>query len=159
MIINRCVEQGIYVVLLLSLEKDHHSLRSVELSKVLSVSDSYLKKILRKLVLAGVITSNPGKDGGFQLARSVEEITLYDIYSALEGEKCELKMTGIGNRIFVYGKDFAEGEKKVRAVFDRANDAFLEELRGLYLSELASREYFQNGAVEFRQQKNSTENN
>lgn len=51
MVVNRCVEQGIYVVLILSLQKDHRPLLSKELSAILSVSDSYLKKILRKLVL------------------------------------------------------------------------------------------------------------
>ena len=61
MIINQCVEQGIYVVLILSLEKDHRPLRSSELSTILSVSDSYLKKILRKLVWAG-ITSLPCRE-------------------------------------------------------------------------------------------------
>ena len=150
MLINKCVEQGIYVVLLLSLQKDHESLRSTELSSLLSVSDSYLKKILRKLVLAGIITSNPGKEGGYQLARSVEEISVYDVYTALEGEECELKMTGIGNRIFLYGKDFHEGEEKVRSVFDKANDAFGEKLKTLYLSELVSKEYYENGTVDFR---------
>ena len=53
MTVNRCVEQGIYVVLILSLQKDHRPLRSSELSDMLSVSDSYLKKVLRRLVLAG----------------------------------------------------------------------------------------------------------
>ena len=83
-------------MLILSLEKDRRPLRSTELSAILSVSDSYLKKILRKLVLADIITSSRGKDGGFQLARSVEEISMYDIYAALEGEKCELKISGLG---------------------------------------------------------------
>ena len=69
MVVNRRVEQGIYVVLMLSLEKDHRPLRSTELSSLLSVSDSYLKKILRQLVLADIITSTAGRDGGFQLAQ------------------------------------------------------------------------------------------
>ena len=149
MVVNRCVEQGIYVVLILSLEKDHRPLRSTELSQILSVSDSYLKKILRKLVLAGIITSNSGKDGGFQLARSIEEISIYDIYSALEGEKCELKKSDIGSRIFVYGKEFSKGEEAVISVFEQANAAFCEELRKLRISSLASREHYLNGTVDF----------
>ena len=36
MLVNKCVEQGIYVVLLLSLQKDHESLRSTELSSAFS---------------------------------------------------------------------------------------------------------------------------
>ena len=149
MIVNRCVEQGIYVVLILSLEKDHRPMHSTDLSAILSVSDSYLKKILRKLVLAGVITSNPGKEGGFLLARSFEKISVYDVYAALEGEKCELKLSGIGERIFVHGKEFVPEEEKVVSVFDRAYTAFCDELRRLKISELASPEYYRRGTVDF----------
>ena len=153
MIINACVEQGIYVIVILSLEKDHHPLRSTELSTILYVSDSYLKKILRKLVLANIILSTPGKDGGFQLARSIADISVYDVYAALEGEQCELKMSGIGDRIFMYKDKFAQGEEKVSSVFERANAAFCDELRKLKLSELVSRESYTHGAIDFQEQK------
>ena len=149
MVINRCVEQGIYVVLILSLQKDHRSLRSTELSSILSVSDSYLKKILRRLVLADIIVSSPGKDGGFQLSRSIETISLYDIYSALEGESCELRMSGIGNRIFVYGKDFSREEQKVISVFDQAAAVFMDELKKFKLSELLTKEHYTKGTIDF----------
>lgn len=154
MVVNKCVEQGIYVILILSLEKDHRPLRSSELSSILLVSDSYLKKILRKLVIAGLITSNPGKEGGFQLARSVEEISVYDVYAALEGEECEMKSSGIGDRIFIYGKAFGQEENKVVSAFDRANEAFASELRKLYLSELLSEEYYREGTVKFEEHIN-----
>ena len=157
LVINHCVEQGIYVVLLLSLEKEHRPLRSTQLSALLSVSDSYLKKILRKLVLADIITSNAGKDGGFQLARSIEEISVYDVYSALEGEECDLKLSGIGSRIFIYGKEFAHEEEKVVAAFRRANAAFCDELRKLTIAELASKEYYQRGTVDFEALLNEAE--
>ena len=149
MIINRCVEQGIYVTLILALEHEHKPLRSRVLSSILSVSDSYLKKILRKLVIAGIIVSSPGKDGGFQLSRSVEEISVYDVYSALEGESCDIKMSGIGSRIFIYGSNFSDGEKKVVSIFDKANEAFCDELRNLRLSELLNRVNYKYGTIDF----------
>ena len=151
MIVNRCVEQGIYVVLILSLQKDHEPLKSTQLSTIISVSDSYLKKILRKLVLANIVVSTTGKDGGFQLARSIEEITVYDIYAALEGKECELKMTGIGNRIFIDDKKFEQGTNKVKTVFGNANTAFGEELKKVYISELASAENYLKGTIDFTQ--------
>ena len=149
MIVNQCVEQGIYVALILSLERDHRPLRSTELSDILSVSDSYLKKILRKLVLGGVIVSCTGKDGGFRLTRSIEEISVYDIYAALEGEECDLKLSGIGRRIFIDDEKFMRGEEKVASAFQRANEAFCAELRGMMLSELVSREHYLKGTIEF----------
>ena len=149
MIINQCVEQGIYVVLILALEKDHRPLSSSQLSSFLSVSDSYLKKILRKLVLAGIIISCPGKDGGYQLARSLEDICVYDIYAALEGAECEVKLSGIGNRIFIDDQKFMRGKELLLSLFDRANTVFTDELKKLPLSELADRENYQNGMMEF----------
>ena len=150
LIINQCVEQGIYVVLILSLQKDHRPLRSTELSSILAVSDSYLKKILRKMVVKGIITSSPGKDGGFQLACPLEKVSVYDIYAALEGEECDLKMTGIGDRIFIDDNRFMEGEQKVCNVFTKANKAFLDELRKLSLSDLVLKENYENGTLNFR---------
>ena len=148
-IVNRCVEQGIYVTLILSLEKGHRPLRSTELSDILSVSDSYLKKILRKLVLGGVVASCPGKDGGFQLTRSLEDLSVFDIYAALEGEKCELKLSGLGHRIFIDDEKFMRGEEVVVSAFERANEAFCGQLRQMRLSELVSREKYLNGSIEF----------
>ncbi len=159
MVVNQCVEQGIYVVLILSLEKDHRPLKSTVLSSILSVSDSYLKKILRKLVLAGIITSTPGRDGGFRLARSVEEISVYDIYAALEGEECELKTSGLGSRIFVHGKEYAQEEQKVFNAFGRANTAFGDELRKLRISDLASKQHYQYGTVDFEALLNGFDRN
>ena len=150
LIINQCVEQGIYVVLILSLQKEHLPLRSTELSSILAVSDSYLKKILRKMVVRGIITSSPGKDGGFQLACPLEKVSVYDIYAALEGEEYDLKMTGIGGRIFIDDRRFTEGEQKVRNVFYKANEAFLDELRRLPLSDLVLKKNYEKGTLDFR---------
>ena len=155
MIVNKCVEQGIYVPLILSLEKEHRPLSSAELSAILSVSDSYLKKILRKLVLAGIISSASGKEGGFRLARPLEEISVFDIYAALEGEECELKTTGIGNRIFIDDGKFSRGASEVEDVFDRANRAFLEELKKLPLSDLADEENYREGKIAFEERLRS----
>lgn len=149
MVINQRVEQGIYVVLILSLEKDHRALRSTELSEILSVSDSYLKKILRQLVVAGIVASNPGKEGGFQLARMIDAISVYDVYAALEGAGCELRLSGIGERLFVDGEKFNDGQRAVVATFHRANEAFCDELRKLRLAELLSEKHYAEGTVEF----------
>lgn len=61
---------------MLGLQKDNQSVKSNVMSKILKVSDSYLKKILRKLVLADLVISSASKDGGFQLKKSLNQITL-----------------------------------------------------------------------------------
>jgi Rrf2 family cysteine metabolism transcriptional repressor len=56
------------------------------LAKVESVPPNYLAQILSELRDGGLITSRRGKSGGYALARSPEEISLYDIVTLVEGD-------------------------------------------------------------------------
>lgn len=78
-------EQSVYVLLILSQLPDNKTINSQALSLRLGTSHSYLKKIIKLLVNEGLITSIPGKYGGFSLAKSLEEITFYDVFIAIEG--------------------------------------------------------------------------
>jgi Rrf2 family protein len=48
----------------------------------------YLAKILRALVATGILESVAGARGGFRLRRRATEITVRQVYTALEGELC-----------------------------------------------------------------------
>lgn len=48
---------------------------------------AYLNKQLQRLVKAGLLTSEPGAQGGFRLARGLESITLLDVVDAIEGQE------------------------------------------------------------------------
>ncbi|EHJ52633.1 RrF2 family transcriptional regulator [Streptococcus macacae] len=78
-------EQSVYVLLILSQLPKNKTMNSQSLSERLGTSHSYLKKIIKLLVNEGLILSTPGKYGGFSLARSLEDITFYDIFTAIEG--------------------------------------------------------------------------
>lgn len=78
-------EQSVYVLLILSQLPDSKTINSQSLSLRLGTSHSYLKKIIKLLVNEGLITSIPGKYGGFSLAKPLEEITFYDVFIAIEG--------------------------------------------------------------------------
>lgn len=143
--INQSVEQGIYVALMLALQKDHTSVKSSVLSGILQVSDSYMKKILRKMVVAGIITSGAGKEGGFQLARSVDEITVNDIYQAVDGGGTGIHISGIAHHIFVDDEKLSRNESAVLSLFERASAAYEDELKKMRLSELLIKENYQNG--------------
>ena len=55
------------------------------LSKETDVSLRFALKILGKLVSAGLIRSYTGIQGGYETARGVSEISLYDVIEAIEG--------------------------------------------------------------------------
>ena len=67
-----------------------------DLAQAEAVPANYLVQILSELRNGGLIISRRGKQGGYALARSPEEITLYEILKLIEGEVLELKGSGEG---------------------------------------------------------------
>jgi Rrf2 family protein len=55
------------------------------LAEKLGVSQTYLSKMMTKLVKAGLIQSAPGANGGYRLRRKQEDISFLDIIHAIEG--------------------------------------------------------------------------
>ncbi len=54
-------------------------------------------KILRKLVLGGIVKSYKGSSGGYELARTSKAITLLDVITAIEGTYKFSRCVGEGN--------------------------------------------------------------
>lgn len=100
--------------------------RVEDLAAAESLSANYLVQILTKLRPAGLVISKRGKQGGYQLARDPESITLAEIACAMEGDP--LIETGPGND--------GMSSQKVGAAWARANAALFEALAGIVLSEL-----------------------
>ena len=146
--INKSMEQGVLVIIILALQKGHTPLKSQQLSKILEVSDSYLKKILRKLVVAKLIKSSASKDGGFTLLKSFETITLFDVYNVLDGDM-NIGDFSLSERIFEDKAHTKEGMGKLKKVFETAQQKFYEELKGFRLVELVKKDVYENGVIEW----------
>jgi Rrf2 family protein len=56
---------------------------------------AYLNKQLQALSRAGILSSTSGPKGGFQLARSPEQITVLDIVTAIDGPEEAFRCTEI----------------------------------------------------------------
>ncbi len=56
-----------------------------EMAEAVNVSEAHLAKVFQRLVREGLVTSTRGPKGGFELAKSPDEITLFDIYVVIEG--------------------------------------------------------------------------
>ena len=74
---------------------------AARLASTFELPAAYLNKHLQALARAGIVRSTPGPRGGFRLARDLEEITLLDVVTAIEGAedafRCqEIRQRGIG---------------------------------------------------------------
>lgn len=89
------VEQSVYAILMLNMLPDRAVLPGDAISQQLGTSPTYFQKLLRKLVSADLITSVSGAKGGFKLKKKPEEIRIYDIYLAVEGQQSLYSASGI----------------------------------------------------------------
>lgn len=79
---------------------DGHAVTSAELNDHMKVSPSYLLKVTRKLVVADLIQSTQGVNGGYVLARPMKHITLRMVVDAIEGAEPFFRPAGIIERVF-----------------------------------------------------------
>lgn len=56
-----------------------------EIAETLSASEAHLSKVLQRLNRVGLVRSVRGPRGGFSLARDPGDITLLEVYEAIEG--------------------------------------------------------------------------
>ncbi len=76
----------------LALLPSEEPVRAGDLAEHCGVSSHYLAKILRRLVLAGILESSKGKGGGFTLVLSAGAISFKDVLTAIDAfptkERC-----------------------------------------------------------------------
>ena len=56
-----------------------------EIAQEVAVPQAFLSKIMKELVAGGLVSSQPGPGGGYQLTRDADEISFRDIVELVEG--------------------------------------------------------------------------
>ncbi len=100
--------------------------RVEELAAAEGLSANYLVQILTQLRPAGLVVSKRGKNGGYQLGREPESITLAEIVSAMEGEVLIETSNGSAGM----------SSEKVNRAWAKANRELQAVLAGIHLAEL-----------------------
>ena len=64
---------------------DDRLLSTKEIAETLDASEAHLSKVLQRLARSGLVKSSRGPRGGFSLGKKSKEISLLDIFEAIEG--------------------------------------------------------------------------
>lgn len=83
--ISEAVSLGIHACIIIA-KSQNSKISANKIAESLSASEDHLAKVLQRLVKAKIISSNRGPKGGFILARKPSEISLMEIYEAIDGE-------------------------------------------------------------------------
>lgn len=98
------------------------------LARTEAVPANFLAQILGKLRTYGLITSRRGNLGGYKLSRAPEEISLYDIMMATEGECLGLS-----------GNFGGQTGRRLNQVWNEVRDALVEKVKGYTLDQLTTK--------------------
>ncbi|WP_058301048.1 Rrf2 family transcriptional regulator [Gorillibacterium timonense] len=133
------LEQAAAVVILLATQDLKSPLASDEISRILEVSPSYLKKLIRKLVVSGIVNSVPGTKGGITLAKSPEQLTVLDILEAIEGPIDIYQDSGLIQHAFKDGRYAEQGIVAIKSMFEGANRLIIEYFSSITAADLLNK--------------------
>lgn len=80
--LNESTDRAVRIMMLLA---EHGTvMSSAELTGKEKISQRYLFRIVSKLRAGGLLTATKGPDGGYALAKSAKEISMFDIIQTME---------------------------------------------------------------------------
>ncbi len=82
---NKSVSYAIAAMVQIAAHRGRLPLSSTAICEVIDVPPRYLLQILRRLSSAGLLKSLRGIDGGYKLAKPVEQISLLEIHESVGG--------------------------------------------------------------------------
>lgn len=83
MMISQTTEYALRAVVWLARKPDEQQ-GTKKISDAIHVPPGYLSKVLQKLTRAGLVTSSPGRSGGFRLTRPPAEIQVLEVVNAVD---------------------------------------------------------------------------
>ncbi|TDF99494.1 RrF2 family transcriptional regulator [Paenibacillus piri] len=84
---SKSTDYALHALIHLGHSERRNNIGIKELSTTLGVSESYLSKIMSKLRQDGIVRAVPGVNGGYELARSTDQITFLDVIQVIEGRQ------------------------------------------------------------------------
>ena len=129
--VNRQTDYAIRVILVLARQPLGTRLSSSEIGKEMLIPAAFLSRIVAQLAQSNLVHTFPGREGGLQLARPAEDISLRDVVERMEGpfllSECMLEEQACP----------FEGTCPVQTRWNRLQKVILDELSNTKFSELA----------------------
>ena len=116
---------------LIHLARQGRRVKAVEIASAMGIPPTFLYQILQDLQRARLVTSQPGRSGGYALAIPAEEVTILQIVEALEGPVTE------GECALRGGPCYWEDVCPLHRVWSGARQALADQLASATLAHVA----------------------
>lgn len=115
---NSRIASAVQILCVIAYKGD--STTSQTIANSLRTNPVVVRRLLKNLEQAGLVELKPGKDGGVQLVRSPEEITLDQVYKAVESDQDVFALRRGGNPKCIVNRNM---RRLLTPIFTSANDA------------------------------------
>ena len=123
----RITQEADYALRIVALLASHDSLVDANtIADEAGITQRFALKILRKLSLGEVVSSQKGANGGYRLARDAGEITLKDIIELIDGEIAISKC--LSEEHICSKQGINKSACKIHLIFDAINRDLVERL-------------------------------
>ena len=126
--ISEAANLGIHTMVLLALDSGR-PMTVRRAAEQLPVSENHLAKVLQRLSRAKLVTSTRGPSGGFMLSRDAAQITLLEVFEAIEGS--------VDSKGCLLGRPRCQGTCFLGDFLSRAQAEFRAQLEKTRLSDAA----------------------
>lgn len=130
---------AIHAMVIIALSKQNFANVNT-IAELTGASKNHISKIMQTLVKAGLISSVRGPSGGFSLAKDMAEITLLDIYEAIEG-KIQIKPCPFEKPICPFDVCL------VNNIFGKISHELIEFLKNTTLASVQQRHHLKNDKI------------
>lgn len=130
----RSFEQSTAIMIAIARQPTNSHIPANVLASKLKLSPTYSQKLLRKLVLAGLIKASPGVGGGFLMAKDTNQISIVDIMQAVDETNHTFYSTGTLE--LAAGENKTGANDRISRAFQTADLVWLQVLSQTKLSDL-----------------------
>ena len=110
---------------------EHHACSANEISEEYGISTTLMAKVLQKLARHGLVAAKHGSSGGYQLAKSPDQISALDVISAIDGPVL------ITSCVTSHGTCDATDKCSVREPLRRVNESIMNVLSTVTISQMS----------------------
>lgn len=144
---NKGVEWAVHACAMLAPLPPGHGLSLAALAEFHGVPLAYMAKQLQALSRAGLVSTRPGRTGGYRLARAPAAISLWDVVAAIDGPEPAFRCTEIRQNgpCAIPRRDCVRA-CPIAAAFAAAEQAWRGALKAVSLADLLERVAADSGA-------------
>jgi Rrf2 family protein len=130
---SQAVTIVVYIAVKMNYENSSQYFATKYISDKLNIPIPTANKVIKSLVISGIIVSKEGARGGLMLARNPEDITLLDIFLAMEHERPLFKPVNEPN---VYGEEVEFYRNNINNSLIESENAMKEKLSKITIKKL-----------------------